>query len=33
MIQFFQAPSQQVYAVQSASALTTTDIQNYNGFW
>lgn len=27
MIQFFQAPSQQVYAVQSASALTTTDIQ------
>ncbi len=27
MIQFFQAPSQQVYAVQSASALKTTDIQ------
>ena len=27
MIQFFQAPSQQVYAVQSASALSATDIQ------
>jgi phosphoribosylformylglycinamidine synthase len=27
MIQFFQAPSQQIYAVQSANALMATDIQ------